>query len=95
MLAIHACGILTDKVLEKAVQSKVPVAVMPCCYNDQMKRYQLQQPPDSRILLYSRREDYHDAVRLQFLREQDYTTELRTIDARITPMNNVIVGIPL
>ncbi len=93
VIAIHACGILTDKVLEKAVQARTPVAVMPCCYNDQIKRYQLRQPPDSRILSYPRREDYHDTIRLQFLREQGYRAELQQINPRITPMNNVIMGI--
>ena len=95
VIAIHACNVLTDKVLEKAVQARVPVAVMPCCYNDHMKKYQLQHPPDPRLLLYARSEEYYDAVRLQFLREQNFTTELLKIDQRITPMNNVIIGIPL
>ena len=73
---------------------RIPVAVMPCCYNDQMKKYTLQQPPDSRLLRYPRPRDYYDAVRLQFLKEQGYAVELHPIDPRITPMNKVLIGIP-
>ena len=33
VIAIHACGELTDIVLELAAKHHIPVAVMPCCYN--------------------------------------------------------------
>jgi hypothetical protein len=94
IIGIHACGSLTDAILERAVGSKAPVAVIPCCYNSGMKKYSLSNPPDSRLLLYLRPEDYYDTVRLQFLTEQGYTTQFLTIDQKITPMNNVLIGIP-
>ncbi len=91
-IAVHACGDLTDAILEKAVEARVPVAVMPCCYTQNMKKYGLKTSPDSRLLLYSRIEDYHDTVRLQFLHEQGYEARIERIDPRITPMNNVLIG---
>lgn len=33
VIAVHACGSLTDRVLELAVAMRAPVAVMPCCYS--------------------------------------------------------------
>ena len=94
IIALHSCGILTDKILEKAVLSKSPVAVMPCCYNQNMKKYHLQNPPDKRRLVYDSEKDYYDAFRLQYLRENNYIAVLKNIDKKITPMNNILIGIP-
>ncbi|MBU1111650.1 MAG: methyltransferase [archaeon] len=97
-IAIHSCGTLTDDIIERAIELHIALAVMPCCYsinvNDRIKRYSLAQPPDPRLLLYSRIEDYFDLVRTQFLIENDYQAFLRRIDPRTTPMNNVIIGLP-
>lgn len=93
-IGLHACGSLTDKVLSLAVSSRSPVAVMPCCYRREMALPAVRAPPDGRLLLYDRAFDYVDAVRCQWLREQGYRVVLERIDSRITPMNNVIVGVP-
>lgn len=94
VIAIHACGVLTDQVLERAAEARKAVAIMPCCYPKEMKHYDLKAPPDHRLLLYPRREDYYDAVRKQFLVEQKFQAILTQIDRRITPMNNVLIGLP-
>ncbi len=94
LIAVHACGMLTDIVLEKATQARIPVAVMPCCYNAHMKQYDLRQSPESRRLLYAHEKDYYDAIRARFLEEQGYKAQIVQISPRITPMNNVLIGIP-
>lgn len=94
VIAVHSCGILTDKILEKAVLFYCPVAVMPCCYNQNMKKYSLQRSPDGRKLIYESEKDYYDAFRLEFLKENNYNAVIKTIDKKITPMNNIIIGIP-
>ncbi|MEA3429811.1 MAG: methyltransferase [Nanoarchaeota archaeon] len=94
LVAVHACGNLTDLIIEAAVSSKSYLAVIPCCYNSRMKNYTLGEPPDNRKLLYDSEKDYYDAFRVQFLREQGYSVFLERIDSKITPMNNVIIGIP-
>ena len=93
VIGIHACGGLTDKIIERAVTIRAPLAVMPCCYN-RKKQYHLQHPPDPRLLLYRRKEDYFDLVRLQFIKEQGYSVILENINPKITPMNNILIGIP-
>ena len=93
-IAIHACGILTDEILEKAVSLSSALAVMPCCYNQNMKRYDLKNLPDKRKLVYESEKDYYDAFRLQYLSENGYSAFLRTISCKITSMNNVLIGIP-
>ncbi|HII71167.1 TPA: methyltransferase [Candidatus Woesearchaeota archaeon] len=94
VIAVHACGTLTDMILEKAVRARAAVAVMPCCYGKKRWNYRLEEEPDPRLLLYPRSIDYIDAVRVQFLKEQGYRAGIRRLDARITPMNNIIIGIP-
>ena len=92
ILALHSCGELTDLVLQKAVESQSHVAVMPCCYNSRMRKYDLISPPDPRKMSYYSEKDYYDAFRVQYLRENGYDVRLEQIDKRITPMNNVIIG---
>lgn len=94
VIAVHACGPLTDKILQKTVLAKVPVAVMTCCHRRDGEPYTLRDPPDPRLLNYSRKEDYVDTVRMQFLAEQGYDATIAKIDPNITPFNNVILGVP-
>ena len=94
VIAVHACGSLTDKILRKAVASRVPVAIMTCCHWGESEKYDLGNPPDPRLLNYARREDYLDIVRMQFLAEQGYDATIAKIDSKITPFNNVIMGVP-
>jgi len=94
VIALHACGILTDKIIEKAVLSLAPLAVMPCCYNQNMKKYNLKNLPDRRKISYPSEKDYYDAFRARYLLERGYAVTIRTIDRKITPMNNIIIGIP-
>lgn len=94
LIALHSCGTLSDIILEKAVASESPVAIIPCCYTPDMKKYDLMNSPDKRKLLYSSEKDYYDAFRMQFLREHNYYTVLETMNSRLTPMNNVLIGIP-
>lgn len=94
VIAVHACGPLTDKILRKAVASRAPVAVMTCCHRGESEKYDLKDSPDPRLLNYARREDYLDLVRKQFLAEQGYDATIAKIDSKITPFNNVIMGVP-
>jgi hypothetical protein len=95
ILGVHACGDLSDAILTNAVAARAPFAFMPCCYTPHVRGVPLAQPPDARKLLYRREQDYFDEFRLQFAREHDYLVKKCQIDARISPMNNVLIGIPL
>src|SRR4051812_35865898 len=35
VVSVHACGALTDRVLERAVAAAAPVAVLPCCHDEE------------------------------------------------------------
>jgi hypothetical protein len=32
-LGIHTCGNLTDLIVERAIEERIPVAIVPCCYS--------------------------------------------------------------
>ena len=32
-MSCHACGALTDRILDRAVQARARVAVLPCCHD--------------------------------------------------------------
>lgn len=95
-IAVHACGELTDRIIEKAVQVKAPLAVMTCCHKFGLEeRYSLKSPPDPRLMLYQNHREYIDKVRLQYLVEKRYDAQLLRIDSQITPHNNLLIGTPL
>ena len=92
VVALHACGTLTDRVIEKAVSTKNRFVVMPCCYRNRMDSLK-PSSPQALPVSYSRR-DYYDSLRLQYAKERGYLTQIRLIDRKITPMNHILIGLP-
>lgn len=90
LLSIHACGHLTDRVIELAVASRSPVAVMPCC----PARYDSYFHPIKMPGKNCHAGKYHNNVRLHYLLEQDFSITRAHIDSRITPYNEVLLAIP-
>jgi len=89
--AIHACGSLTDRVIEFALEHKFPFAVMPCCYG-YAKEF---LPLDKKILdSFPHKDECIDTARIMKVQAQDYAVYVRTISSKITQMNRIIIGIP-
>ena len=87
VIATHACGSLTDKVLEIAVNiNACGIAAMPCCYTgtDKGTPYGIK-----RALGVSWSADIR---RCFFLNDNNYHSDLATIPKEITPMNRIIVA---
>lgn len=87
VVSVHACGPLTDKVLDKAVSARAPVAVLPCCHSERLnddRQLAAWMPVDVAI----------DAARAMRLQDAGYDTHLATIPERITPKNRLILGWP-
>ena len=88
VVAIHACGSLTDDILSWAVsfRSISAIAVMPCCYTgtDVGMPYGLQ-----RALGVSWNADIRRTLLLQ---QYGYHVDLGCIPKEITPMNRIIFG---
>jgi len=87
VVSSHACGALTDRVLERAAGARARVAVMPCCHDfDACDSGELSGWLDPAIAI--------DVVRALRLRGQGYRIWTQTIPAEITPKNRLLIAAP-
>lgn len=87
IVSSHACGSLTDRVLDAALQARAPVAVLPCCHDlDTNDSGGLTGWVDGPLAI--------DLVRAARLREAGYQVRTQTIPAAITPKNRLLIGLP-
>jgi hypothetical protein len=87
VVSAHACGGLTDLVLERAVKAGACVAVLPCCHN--LKTGDLGGMEgwlDGPLAM--------DAARASRLRFQGYRVFTQQIPGDITPKNRLLMGEP-
>lgn len=85
VVSAHACGDLTDRVLEKAMAAHARVAVLPCCHD--VKRGDtagLEGWMDKTLAV--------DAARAVRLQTAGYHIFTQTIPGDITPKNRLLMG---
>jgi hypothetical protein len=83
----HACGDLTDRVLDRAISVGARVAVLPCCHD--------QATCDSGPLAgWVDRPLAIDIVRAVRLEQRGYRVWTQTIPAAITPKNRLLLAEP-
>ena len=93
ILSIHPCSDLGDRVIELALDSKIPFALMTCCHKVKNKKYTLKNPPDPRLMLYEEPADYFDLVRKRHIEEKGWKCYWEEIPKEITPKNHVLIGV--
>ena len=87
VVSSHACGALTDRVLERAVEARARVAVLPCCHD--------RGASDAGDLTgWLDAASAIDAVRALRLRAQGYRIWTQTIPPAITAKNRLLLGAP-
>jgi SAM-dependent methyltransferase len=87
VVSAHACGTLTDQILDKAVQANARVAVLPCCHDKQScDTAGLDKWMDSGLAI--------DAVRVLRLRAAGYQVTAQHIPVDISPKNRLIMAAP-
>ena len=87
VVAVHACGALTDRALDTALTANSAVAVVPCCHDEeQCDTGGLQGWLGVGMAV--------DAVRALRLRAAGYRVYLRQIPEEITPQNRLLIGVP-
>lgn len=91
VLAIHACGNLTDRVIELALNSSNDFAVMTCCHGDR-QYFSPKDRPDHWLALQLGRDHYADLLRAAYVSEQGYDSGIEFIDEAITPKNRIVWG---
>ena len=87
VVSAHACGALTDLVLERASVARARVAVLPCCHdlanNDAGS---LAGWMDGPLAI--------DVIRAVRLEQRGYRVRTQTIPALISPKNRLLLGEP-
>jgi Methyltransferase domain len=87
VVSCHACGALTDVVLERAVAARARVAVLPCCHDlEACDAGELRGWIDGPVAV-----DIMRAVRLE---QQRYRIWTQTIPDTVTPKNRLLLGAP-
>ena len=87
VLGIHACGALTDRVLDAAIGSHARVAVLPCCHSHaKLDDGGLSGWLDADVAI--------DVVRARRLADSGYVVHTTRIAEDITPKNRLLLGTP-
>src|SRR5918995_3339764 len=87
VVSSHACGALTDRVLDRAAAARARVAVMPCCHN-------LDSGEDGGLSGWVDGAAAIDIVRAVRLTQQGYRIWTQAIPKEITPKNRLLLGAP-
>jgi hypothetical protein len=88
VISSHACGALTDRVLEQAVAAKARVAVLPCCHAlNSPDAHGLRGWIDGPVAI--------DVMRAVRLADLGYRIWTQTIPGDITPKNRLLLGAPI
>jgi hypothetical protein len=86
VVSCHACGGLTDTVLEVAVRAGARVAVLPCCHDVAAAPALLEGWMDRTLAM--------DVGRAQRLERAGYEVWTQVIPSDITPKNRLLLGQP-
>lgn len=87
VVSIHACGALTDLVLQRATIARARVAVLPCCHDAAVcDAGALSGWMDDALAI--------DVVRARRLASQGYHVWTQRIPPDITPKNRLLIGAP-
>jgi len=87
VVSVHACGGLTDRVLDRALEARARVAVLPCCHDlGHGDSGGLEGWLDGPLAI--------DATRAARLRAHGYRVYTQTIPPDITPKNRLLLAEP-
>ncbi|MBW1753448.1 MAG: methyltransferase domain-containing protein, partial [Deltaproteobacteria bacterium] len=85
VVSSHACGSLTDLIIDKAIEQHARVAVLPCCHD--LKKFStdgLEGWMDKTLAV--------DTARAMRLRSKGYKIVTQKIPSDITPKNRLLMG---
>jgi methyltransferase family protein len=85
VVSSHACGSLTDVILDAAAEASAPVAVLPCCHDvARGNAGPLAGWLDGPLAI--------DAVRAMRMEQRGYRVRTQTIPSAITPKNRLLIA---
>lgn len=85
IVSVHACGALTDRVLEQAIGAQANVAVLPCCHDATIC-------DTGGLTGWMLADVAIDATRAARLTAAGYQVRTQRIDEAITPKNRLLIG---
>ena len=87
IVSSHACGTLTDTILDRAVAARATVAVLPCCHDlVTCDTGSLDGWLDGPLAI--------DVMRATRMMQHGYQVSTQVIPAAITPKNRLLIGQP-
>jgi hypothetical protein len=87
VVSSHACGALTDVILDAAAAASAPVSVLPCCHD-------LSRCDAGPLAGWLGGPMAIDAVRAMRLEQRGYRVRTQTIPSAITPKNRLLIATP-
>jgi hypothetical protein len=87
VVSVHACGPLTDAVLDRALTARCRVAVLPCCHS-------LERCDTGDLLGWLDGPVAIDVARVARVRAAGFRVFTQTIPEDITPMNRLLLADP-
>ena len=85
VVSAHACGSLTDLIIDKATEQHARIAVLPCCHD-------LNESSTGGLEGWIEKTLAVDAVRAMNLRSKGYQIVTQKIPDTITPKNRLLMG---
>jgi hypothetical protein len=85
VVSAHACGSLTDLIIDKAIEQHARVAVLPCCHD-------LKESSTDGLEGWMDKTLAVDTVRAVRLRSKGYRIVTQKIPSDITPKNRLLMG---
>ena len=85
VVSAHACGTLTDLIIDKATEQHARVAVLPCCHD-------LKESPTGNLEGWMEKTLAVDTLRAVKLRSKGYKIVTQKIPDTITPKNRLLMG---
>ncbi len=85
LVSAHACGSLTDLIIDKAIEQHARVAVLPCCHD-------LKESSTNGLEGWMDKTLAVDTVRAVRLRSKGYRIVTQKIPNDITPKNRLLMG---
>lgn len=87
VVAVHACGTLSDAVIDHVVASHTRLALLPCCHA-------YAKSDDGGLGAWMDGDTAIDVTRAFRLRSEGFEVKLATIPEDITPMNRLLLASP-
>ena len=85
VVSSHACGALTDLVIDRAIAARARVAVLPCCHD-------FKGNDEGALAGWVERALAIDIMRVVKLEQNGYRVRTQTIPASVTPKNRLLLA---